>query len=80
MKTFLLAALASTATAHTIFQKVSLNGVDQGQLKGVRAPLIHQPWVDPEALTASGYPEPIVDLRSSREAALSAYRQMRVQH
>ncbi|RPA86378.1 hypothetical protein BJ508DRAFT_204354 [Ascobolus immersus RN42] len=24
--------------AHTIFQKVSVNGVDQGQLKGVRAP------------------------------------------
>ncbi|CAN9251868.1 unnamed protein product [Alternaria sp. RS040] len=38
MKAFLLAALAGTATAHTIFQKVSVNGVDQGQLKGVRAP------------------------------------------
>ncbi|KAF1917469.1 glycoside hydrolase [Ampelomyces quisqualis] len=32
------AALASTVSAHTIFQKVSVNGVDQGQLKGVRAP------------------------------------------
>jgi hypothetical protein len=32
------AALVSTASAHTIFQKVSVNGVDQGQLKGVRAP------------------------------------------
>ncbi|KAL1796778.1 hypothetical protein ACET3X_005318 [Alternaria dauci] len=38
MKAFLIAALASTAIAHTIFQKVSVNGVDQGQLKGVRAP------------------------------------------
>jgi cellulase len=38
MKNLLLAALAGTATAHTIFQKVSVNGVDQGQLKGVRAP------------------------------------------
>jgi len=33
---FVLAACA--ANAHTIFQKVSVNGVDQGQLKGVRAP------------------------------------------
>ncbi|KAF2030731.1 cellulose-growth-specific protein [Setomelanomma holmii] len=32
------AALASAASAHTIFQKVSVNGADQGQLKGVRAP------------------------------------------
>jgi cellulase len=38
MRTFLFVALASIATAHTIFQKVSVNGVDQGQLKGVRAP------------------------------------------
>ncbi|KAF2750508.1 carbohydrate-binding module family 1 protein [Sporormia fimetaria CBS 119925] len=30
--------LASTTHAHSIFQKVSVNGVDQGQLKGVRAP------------------------------------------
>ena len=33
------AALAvSGVSAHSIFQKVSVNGVDQGQLKGVRAP------------------------------------------
>jgi cellulase len=32
------ATLASSVAAHTIFQKVSVNGVDQGQLKGVRAP------------------------------------------
>ncbi|KAG9187608.1 hypothetical protein G6011_05479 [Alternaria panax] len=38
IKAFLLAVLASTAKAHTIFQKVSVNGVDQGQLKGFRAP------------------------------------------
>lgn len=30
--------LAACGSAHTIFQKVSVNGVDQGQLKGVRAP------------------------------------------
>lgn len=35
---FSTAALASAVFAHTIFQKVSVNGVDQGQLKGVRAP------------------------------------------
>jgi lytic cellulose monooxygenase (C1-hydroxylating) len=33
-----LSALAVSANAHAIFQKVSVNGVDQGQLKGVRAP------------------------------------------
>jgi cellulase len=38
MKFILLAALAATTSAHTIFQKVSVNGVEQGQLKGVRAP------------------------------------------
>ncbi|KAK4169095.1 family 61 putative glycoside hydrolase [Cladorrhinum sp. PSN259] len=40
---FSLAAGASTAAAHTIFQKVSVNGVDQGQLKGVRAPYSNFP-------------------------------------
>ncbi|KAI0169308.1 glycoside hydrolase family 61 protein [Hypoxylon sp. FL1284] len=30
--------LAALASGHTIFQKVSVNGADQGQLKGVRAP------------------------------------------
>jgi cellulase len=33
-----VATLASTISAHSIFQKVSVNGADQGQLKGVRAP------------------------------------------
>ncbi|KAF2842355.1 carbohydrate-binding module family 1 protein [Patellaria atrata CBS 101060] len=33
-----LAISAAAVQAHTIFQKVSVNGVDQGQLKGVRAP------------------------------------------
>jgi cellulase len=33
------AALAATnVSGHTIFQKLSVNGVDQGQLKGLRAP------------------------------------------
>lgn len=33
----IIAAIATAAEAHTIFQKVSVNGADQGQLKGVRA-------------------------------------------
>ncbi|EPE26434.1 hypothetical protein GLAREA_02347 [Glarea lozoyensis ATCC 20868] len=33
-----LAAFAATAACHTIMQKISVNGADQGQLKGVRAP------------------------------------------
>ena len=47
------------------------------ELKRVPAPLIHQPWIDPELLGRTGYPAPVVDLRASREAALAAYRQMR---
>jgi len=33
-----IAIVASVSQAHTIFQKVSVNGADQGQLFGVRAP------------------------------------------
>ncbi|CRK14704.1 hypothetical protein BN1708_011228 [Verticillium longisporum] len=43
MKLLTLLALAATATSHAIFQKVSVNGVDQGQLKGVRAPSSNNP-------------------------------------
>jgi lytic cellulose monooxygenase (C1-hydroxylating) len=35
---FLAALAASTVTGHAIMQKLSVNGADQGQLKGVRAP------------------------------------------
>ncbi len=38
-----LLALAASASGHTIFQKVSVNGADQGQLKGVRAPSSDSP-------------------------------------
>lgn len=34
----IILGLSALASGHTIFQKVSVNGVDQGQLKGVRAP------------------------------------------
>ncbi|KAK2729350.1 endoglucanase ii [Colletotrichum kahawae] len=30
--------LATTANAHSIFQRLAIDGVDQGQLKGIRAP------------------------------------------
>ncbi|MDR6936047.1 deoxyribodipyrimidine photo-lyase [Luteibacter sp. 3190] len=39
--------------------------------------LVHAPWEDADFLRRSGYPKPIVDLKSSREDALTAYRQSR---
>ncbi|KAF8330075.1 glycosyl hydrolase family 61-domain-containing protein [Cantharellus anzutake] len=38
--------LASCACAHTIFQRVSVNGKDQGYLNGVRAPASNTPVTD----------------------------------
>lgn len=35
---FVFLGLTGFVSGHTIFQKVSVNGADQGQLKGVRAP------------------------------------------
>ncbi len=48
MKPSMLVALATATTvnAHAIFQKVSVNGADQGQLKGVRAPSSNNPIQD----------------------------------
>lgn len=46
MKFFTLVALATSVSAHAIFQRVSVNGVDQGQLKGVRAPYSNFPIQD----------------------------------
>ena len=36
-------ACAAAAQAHAIFQRLSVNGVDQGQLTGVRAPDSNNP-------------------------------------
>ena len=47
------------------------------ELKNVPVKLIHQPWTHAGLLRKIGYPEPMVDLRSSRAAALLAYQQMR---
>jgi cellulase len=43
MRPFSLVALATAVSGHAIFQRVSVNGVDQGQLKGVRAPSSNYP-------------------------------------
>jgi len=47
------------------------------ELRGVPAPLVHQPWRDADLLRRTGYPAPVVDLGESRAAALEAYQQMR---
>jgi len=44
------------------------------ELAALPAGLLHEPWRDPAALTGCGYPEPMVDLKASRESALEAYR------
>ena len=44
------------------------------ELKDVPAPLVHQPWNDPDLLERTGYPAPMVDLKTSREDALAAYQ------
>ncbi|KAK6539605.1 hypothetical protein TWF694_009814 [Orbilia ellipsospora] len=41
-----VAALASSASAHTIFQKLYVNGVDQGQDVGIRVPSTNNPVTD----------------------------------
>ncbi|KAL9113787.1 MAG: hypothetical protein Q9227_002232 [Pyrenula ochraceoflavens] len=46
MKFFLSTALAATACAHTIFQRASINGADQGLLVGVRSPDSNNPIQD----------------------------------
>jgi deoxyribodipyrimidine photo-lyase len=43
------------------------------ELKAFAGKSIHRPWDDPQRFAASGYPEPIVDLAATREAALAAY-------
>jgi deoxyribodipyrimidine photo-lyase len=44
------------------------------ELRGLDAKGRHEPWA---AGGASDYPEPIVDLKRSRQAALDAYQRMR---
>jgi len=48
------------------------------ELSGVAAPLVHQPWRDADLLRRTGYPSPMVDPAASRDAALGAYKMLRV--
>jgi deoxyribodipyrimidine photo-lyase len=44
------------------------------ELAALPARLLHEPWREPAALTGCGYPEPMIDLKVSRELALEAYK------
>lgn len=44
------------------------------ELAAVPAKLLHEPWRDPGALAACGYPAPMVDIGATREAALHAWK------
>ncbi|KAG7294175.1 hypothetical protein NEMBOFW57_004245 [Staphylotrichum longicolle] len=46
MKPTAIIALVASAQAHSIFQKLSVNGADQGQLNGLRAPSSDFPVYD----------------------------------
>lgn len=60
--TFLPAVLAATANAHAIFQRVSVNGQDQGLTVGVRTPTSNNPLQnvqDQNFACNSGFQSPI---------------------
>ncbi|KAK6514708.1 hypothetical protein TWF281_004905 [Arthrobotrys megalospora] len=46
VQALLAAGLAATAQGHAIFQKLSINGVEQAQLAGFRAPTSNSPIMD----------------------------------
>jgi deoxyribodipyrimidine photo-lyase len=47
------------------------------ELRSLPARNIHKPWTAAQSVQASvAYPQPIVDLKASRERALAAYRQL----
>ncbi|KAF3901330.1 Endoglucanase-4 [Dactylellina cionopaga] len=46
VQALLAAGLAATAHAHSIFQKISINGAEQAQLAGFRAPTSNNPIMD----------------------------------
>ncbi|MET0327644.1 MAG: deoxyribodipyrimidine photo-lyase [Luteimonas sp.] len=47
------------------------------ELRDAPGRLVHAPWEDEAYLKRSGYPRPLVDLKRSREDALTAYRSSR---
>ncbi|GME35968.1 Glycoside hydrolase family 61 [Neofusicoccum parvum] len=60
--TFLPAVLATTAYAHAIFQRVSVNGQDQGLMTGVRTPTSNNPLQnvqDQNFACNSGFSSPV---------------------
>jgi len=46
------------------------------ELAALPARLLHEPWRDPAALTRCGYPQPMVDLKASRQLALEAFNSL----
>jgi len=44
------------------------------ELASLPAPLLHEPWRDPAALARCGYPAPMVDVKTSRQEALEAFK------
>ncbi|MHB8814814.1 MAG: FAD-binding domain-containing protein, partial [Steroidobacteraceae bacterium] len=44
------------------------------ELAALPARLLHEPWRDPGALTRCGYPEPMIDLKASRQKALECFQ------
>ncbi|KUJ24121.1 glycoside hydrolase [Mollisia scopiformis] len=58
----LVAFTASAVNAHAIFQRIKVNGVDQGQLVGVRAPAVDNPVKDvtsPDIACNTGLKAPV---------------------
>jgi deoxyribodipyrimidine photo-lyase len=47
------------------------------ELAGLPVRLLHEPWRDPDALAACGYPPQMTDPAASRQAALDAYAELR---
>jgi len=47
------------------------------ELANAKGRLVHAPWEDETFLKQSGYPPPLVDLKRSRDAALTAYQSVR---
>jgi deoxyribodipyrimidine photo-lyase len=46
------------------------------ELAALPAKLLLEPWRDPAALAARGYPAPMVDVSTTRQAALAAWQEL----
>ncbi|KAG8921728.1 hypothetical protein FRC02_012395 [Tulasnella sp. 418] len=58
----ILATAVASANAHTIMQRLWVNGVDQGHLKGIRYPTFNGPILDVDSndIICNGGPNPLV--------------------